>query len=212
MPVSLVIADDHRIILEGLEQLFQREKDFKVLGTCTTGDEALVAVRDKRPDILVLDYHMPGRDGLSVLQQSRDEFLPTRVVLLTAAMDEDEVLRAVKLGASGLVLKESAAVLLVDCVRRVSKGERMLDQTLMVKAIDRMFEKETALKQTTEILSPRETEIVRMVAVGMRNKEIATRLFIGEGTVKTHLHAIYRKLGVHGRVELTVYARERGLV
>jgi DNA-binding NarL/FixJ family response regulator len=88
----------------------------------------------------------------------------------------------------------------------------MLDQSLVVRAIDRMFERETALKQTAEILSPRETEIVRMVAVGMRNKEIATKLFIGEGTVKTHLHAIYRKLGVHGRVELTVYARERGLV
>ena len=212
MAISLVIADDHRIILEGLEQLFQRENDFVVLATCTSGDEALVAVREKKPDILVLDFHMPGRDGLSVLQQIREEPLDTRVVLLTAAMDEDEVLRAVKLGASGLVLKESAAVLLVDCVRRVSKGERMLDQSLVVRAIDRMFERETAIKQTAEILSPRETEIVRMVVVGMRNKEIAAKLFIGEGTVKTHLHAIYRKLGVHGRVELTVYARERGLV
>jgi two-component system nitrate/nitrite response regulator NarL len=211
MATTLVLADDHPIILEGLEQLFRRHKDFQVLATCNTGDDAIQAVREHRPDVIVLDVKMPGGDGLSVLKRIRDEKLPTRVILLTASMQEDEVLQAMESGVWGLVLKESAAVSLVDSVRKVMRGERALDQGLIVRALDRAVERQSGLRQTAELLSRRETEIVKMVAAGMRNKEIANKLFIGEGTVKTHLHAIYKKLGVHGRVELTLYAREHGI-
>lgn len=211
MVTTLVLADDHPIILEGLEQLFSRHKDFQVLATCNTGDDAIEAVRSHKPDIVVLDVKMPGGDGLSVLKQIHDEHLATRVILLTASMKEDEVLQAMEAGVWGLVLKESAAVSLVDSVRKVTRGERALDQSLIVRALDRAVERQTGLRQAAEILSRREAEIVKMVAAGMRNKEIANKLFIGEGTVKTHLHAIYKKLGVHGRVELTLYAREHGI-
>jgi two-component system, NarL family, nitrate/nitrite response regulator NarL len=210
--IRLVLADDHRIILEGLEHLFRREKDFQILATATSGHDALVAVQLHRPDILVLDIRMPHGDGLWVLKQIHEQALPTRVVLLTATLDEDEVLEAMQSGVWGLVLKESAAVMLVDCVRRVSQGERLLDQAMVSRALDKMLRHQDAMKEVAEVLSPREGEIVRMAAVGLRNKEIASKLFIGEGTVKTHLHAIYKKLGVHGRVELTVYAHEKGLV
>lgn len=212
MSTTLVLADDHPIILEGLEQLFRRDKDFHILATCTTGREAIQAVRQHRPQVVVLDVRMPDGDGLSVLKQIHDEHLPTRVVLLTASMDDDEVVQAMEHGLWGLVLKEAAAVSLVDCVRKVVRGERALDQSLIVRALDRMLERQNGLRHAAEILSRREAEIVKMVAAGMRNKEIANKLFIGEGTVKTHLHAIYKKLGVHGRVELTLYAQERGLV
>lgn len=211
MTVRLVLADDHRIILEGLEQLFQREKDFEVMATATTGEEALTAVRKHRPDVLVLDIRMPNGDGLSVLRQIHTEKLPTRVVLLTATLDEDEMLEAMQNGVSGLVLKESAAVGLVQTVRRVQRGERALEPSLVSRALDRLAQREDS-KKIAEVLSKRETEIVKMVAAGLRNKEIALKLSIGEGTVKTHLHTIYEKLGVHGRVELTMYAYERGLI
>ena len=206
--IRLVLADDHRIILEGLEQLFRRERDFQVLATCTNGADALVAVRHHKPDVLVLDYQMPHGDGLSTLKSVRGENLHTRVVLLTATMDEDDVLDAMQAGVHGLVLKESAAVNLVNCVRRVSAGHRVLDEAMVNRALDRMAQRQ----DVSNTLSARETEIVKMVAAGLRNKEIAGKLAIGEGTVKSHLHTIYEKLGVHGRVELTLYAQERGIV
>jgi DNA-binding NarL/FixJ family response regulator len=212
MPTTLVLADDHPIILEGLSQLFQRDKDFQVLATCTTGEDAIAAVRRHKPDVLVLDVRMPHGDGLSVLKSIHEEHMLTRVVLLTASMQDDEVLQAMESGVWGLVLKEAAAVSLVDTVRRVTKGERTLDQSMIVRALDRMLERQSGLRHAAEVLSRREAEIVKMVAAGLRNKEIANKLFIGEGTVKTHLHAIYKKLGVHGRVELTLYAQERGMV
>jgi len=211
MTIHLVLADDHRIILEGLEQLFGREKDFEVVATATTGEDALAAVRKHKPQVLVLDIRMPKGDGLWVLKQIHAEKLPTRVVLLTAALDEDEVLDAMQSSVSGLVLKEAAAVKLVETVRRVQRGERALEPMLVSRALERLSQREEA-KKLVEVLSRRETEIVKMVAAGLRNKEIALKLSIGEGTVKTHLHTIYEKLGVHGRVELTTYAIERGII
>ena len=209
--IRLVLADDHRIILEGLEQLFGREDDFEVVATATNGEDAIAAVRTHKPDVLVLDIQMPRGDGLSVLRQVHGEKLPTRVVLLTASLDEDGVLEAMQAGVSGLVLKESAAVMLVQTVRRVHRGERALEPSLVSRALDRLAQREEA-KKIVEVLSKRETEVVRMVAAGLRNKEIAEKLSIGEGTVKSHLHSIYEKLGVHGRVELTMYAFARGIV
>lgn len=211
MATTLVLADDHPIILEGLEQLFSRHKEFQVLATCATGEDAIAAVRQHHPDVIVLDVKMPHGDGLSVLKAIHDERLATRVILLTASMAEDEVLLAMEAGVWGMVLKETAAVSLIDSVRKVIRGERALDQSLIVRALDRAVERHSGLRNAAEVLSRRETEIVKMVAAGMRNKEIANKLFIGEGTVKTHLHAIYKKLGVHGRVELTLYAREHGI-
>ena len=210
MTIKILLADDHRIILEGLEQLFRREKDFEVIGTATNGEDALAAVRSKKPDILVLDINMPKGNGLWVLKNVHTEKLKTRVVLLTATLDDDEVLEAMQSGVSGLVLKEAAAVNLVDTVRRVQRGERALEPLLVSRALERLSQREDAKKIVKS--SKRETEIVKMVASGLRNKEIAGLLFVSEGTVKTHLHTIYEKLSVHGRVELAMYALERGII
>lgn len=209
MSIRIVLADDHRIILEGLEQLFRRESDFEVLAVCTDGVEALDKVRELRPDVLVLDVDMPRKDGLTVLREIHEEQIPTRVVLLTATVGDADVLEAMQLGAWGLILKEAASIRLVQSVRLVHRGERALDQSLVSRALEKVVRRADG---NEKLLSPRETDVVRMVAAGLRNKEIALRLSISEGTVKSYLHAIYEKLEVHGRVELTLYAQDKGLL
>ena len=209
MTTRIVLADDHRIILEGLEQLFRRESDFEVLAACTNGEMALVAVREFHPDVLVLDVDMPRMDGLTVLREIQEARLPTRVILLTATVGDADVLEAMRLGAWGLVLKEAASVKLVESVRAVHRGQRALDQSLVSRALEKVVRHPDGREK---LLSPRETDVVRMVAAWLRNKEIALRLSISEGTVKSYLHAIYEKLEVHGRVELTLYAQEKGLL
>ena len=212
MPIGLVLADDHPIVLDGLERLFHLEQDLKVLARCKDGEETLRAVRRHRPDILVLDIRMPGMGGLAVVREMREEKLPTRVVLLTGALDEDEAMEAIRLGVRGVVLKEMAPKLLVQCIRKVHTGEQWVERRSFGRALETMMRREAGARQIAGVLTPREMEIVRLVASGLHNKEIAAKLAISEGTVKIHLHHIYEKLNVRGRLELTLYAQGKGLV
>lgn len=210
--IRVVLTDDHPIVLDGLEQLLLREKDFEIVARCVNGEDALRTVRHHKPDVLVLDIQMPQMNGLEVLRAIHDEKLPTRVVLLTAALDEDQVMDAMRLGVAGLVLKEMASKRLVQCVRHVSGGDQWLESSLVSKALEKMMKREQGTREVARVLTPRETEVVKMVATGLRNKEIAEKLGISEGTVKIHLHAIYEKLKITGRVELTLFARDKGLM
>ena len=212
MPITLVLADDHPIFLSGLEEIFRLEPDFQVLARCLEGQAALWAVRQLKPDVLILDLRMPKLDGLGVLREMQKEKLSTRVVVLTAAPDEDEVLEAIRLGVYGVVLKEMAPRLLVQCIRKVAAGEQWLEKRSVSLALERLLKRETATRQIARILTPREIEIVRMVTDGLRNKVIAERLYLSEGTVKVHLHHIYEKLKVNSRLQLARYARDEGLV
>jgi two-component system, NarL family, nitrate/nitrite response regulator NarL len=211
MPIRLILADDHPIVLDGLAQLFRVEPEFQVLARCRDGDEALGAVRVHRPDVLVLDIRMPRRDGLDVLRAVRLEGLATRVVLLTAALEEEQLVEALRLGVGGVVLKEMAPHLLVEAVREVHAGGSWLDKGSVSRIVGKLLQKEERLREAVQGLTPRELEIVRMVARGLRNRAIAEQLLISEGTVKIHLHNIYQKLGVDGRLELAVYAQGKGL-
>src|SRR2546422_1247506 len=139
MTIRLVVADDHPIVLDGLQSLFQLEGDFDVVARCVNGEEALAAVQEHRPDILILDIHMPRKNGLEVLSALHQQMLPTRVVLLAATIDEDEVLEALRLGVRGIVLKELAPQLLVQCVRRVQAGEQWLEKQLSGRALDTLL-------------------------------------------------------------------------
>jgi DNA-binding NarL/FixJ family response regulator len=210
--ITMVLADAHPITLEGLEQLFERVEDFKVLARSSDGEEALRAVRRHRPDILILDLKLPGRDGLDLLREVKRDKIPTQVVLLTAAVDESQVLEAIRLGVRGVVLKEMAPHLLVQCVRKVHGGEQWLEKRSVGRLLEKLLQRETAARQLALDLTPREIEIVRLVARGLRNKTIAERLSVKEGTVKIHLHNIYEKLHVDGRLELTLYAQNKGFV
>jgi DNA-binding NarL/FixJ family response regulator len=212
MPITLVLSDDHPLILDGLENLFRLEKDFKVAARCLDGEETVKAVRKHKPDVLVLDIRMPGTDGLSVLREMKKEKRSTRVVLLTGVLDEEELAEAVRLGVRGLVLKEMAPKLLVQCIRQVHAGELWLEKRSVSLALEKLLQREAGQREVAQLLTPREIEIVKQVVAGLRNIEIGKRLFISEGTVKVHLHNIYQKLGVDSRINLTRYAQGKGLV
>jgi DNA-binding NarL/FixJ family response regulator len=211
MPITLVLADDHPLILDGLESLLKAEQDFTVLARCSTGEESVAAVREHNPDILVLDIRMPGMDGFEVLRELKQAKLPTRVVLLTAALEEHALVEVIGLGVRGVVLKEMAPRLLVRCIRTVHEGGQWLEKRASARALDTLVRREAGLRQASTILTARELAIVRAIANGRRNKEIAEQLKIAEGTVKVHLHNIYQKLGVDSRLALMLYARQNAL-
>ena len=211
MPITLVLADDHPLILDGLESLLKVEQDFSVLARCSAGEETLEAVRQHQPDILVLDLRMPGMDGFQVLRSLKTTKIATRAVLLTAALDEEALVEVISLGVRGVVLKEMAPQLLVRCIRTVHAGGQWLERQATTRALETLVRREAGLRHASSILTPRELAIVRAIATGSRNREIAERLNISEGTVKVHLHNIYQKLGVDSRLALMIYARENAI-
>jgi two-component system, NarL family, nitrate/nitrite response regulator NarL len=211
MPIRLLLADDHPIVLNGLEQLLRLEEDFQVLGRCVRGREVVPALLKLRPDILVLDIRMPDYDGLAVLREIKARSVEVLVVILAATLTEDELLEAIRLKVRGVVLKEMAPRLLVECIRKVYGGGQWLERKTAGTVLDQMVRREAARKELTGILTDRELEITRLIAGGLSNKDISSRLFISEGTVKTHLHRIYEKLAIHGRLELGLFARDKGL-
>jgi len=208
---KLVLADDHPVMLDGLEQL-RAQKDFTVVARCQDGAETLRAVRQHRPDVLLLDIRMPAPDGLQVIRDLQKDSLPTRIVLLTAELSEDDVLEAVRLGVKGVVLKEISPQMLMECVRKVADGEQWIERRSLTRVLDKMLCREAGFREVSSVLTSREIEIVRLATRGLRNQAIAEQLHISEGTVKVHLHNIYEKLGIDGRVALTLYAREKGLL
>ena len=210
--IRIALADDHPFILDGLEQLFRGESDCEVVARCLDGTAALEAVERYRPDVLVLDVRMPRMDGIELLRTLREHDVPTKVVLLTASLDDARLLEAFRLGARGLVLKESAPRLLAQSVRQVASGEESWNGKAIAGALRVVLQREQAVAAASSTLTPREVEVARMVASGLRNKEIASRLDITEGTVKFHLHGIYEKLRIDGRFALINYARDHGLV
>lgn len=212
MAISLVLADDHPVVLEGLEALFRREHDIQVLARCLNGEETLQAVREHQPDVLVLDIRMPKMDGLDVLRQMEKEKLSSRVVLLTMGLDEDQVVEGLRHGVAGVVLKEMASHLLVQCVRKVHAGEQWLERRSFARVMDKILRREAGLREITALLTPREVGVVRLVAAGLPNKEIGEKLFISEGTVKNHLRNIFEKLKISDRAELTRYSRDKLLI
>jgi two-component system nitrate/nitrite response regulator NarL len=207
----VVLVDDHPIVLQGLQHLFGRQPDIEVAACGAGVSEGLAAARSTRPDVLVLDLRMPDGGGLAVLDALERERLPIRTVVLTAAISDEEVAHALKKGAMGLVLKESSPDQLIECVRRVHAGERWVDPD----AVSRVMEPAAPAGPAAEraaALTGREREVVRMIAAGLRNRDIGERLSISENTVKVHLHNIYEKLRVEGRMELLLLAQELKMV
>ena len=212
MPIRLVLADDHPLILDALEQLFTLQDDFQVLARCMCVEQTLQAVRQYRPDVLLLDLRMPDTGGLTVLRELNREKLTTRVVLLMGVADEEEMLEAIRLGVCGVVLKDTPPQLVLQCVRAVHAGGQWLERRSISQALERLLQLEARTRQIASTLTSREAEIIRMVGAGLRNKEIAGQLFLSEGTVKIHLHHIYQKLNLANRLELLRYAKDNGLI
>ncbi len=211
-PIRVVLADDHPLILGGLENLLKMEEGFEVVSSCTNGEDALNAVKKYKPDILVLDLRMPRMDGLATLKAIRDLHLPVRAVFLAAELSEQDIIQGIRLGVNGVVLKEMAPRLLVQCLRKVSSGGQWLEREAFNRAMGKLIQRQEGLEEVGRALTNREVEIVRMVGQGFRNREIGEKLSISEGTVKLHLHNIFRKLNIGNRAQLVCYAHDKGLV
>src|SRR5450755_1429127 len=213
--IRIVVADDHPIFRDGLCRLLALEPDFEVVGQAQDGRQVLDVLQQYEPDILLLDLKMPGLDGLATLHRLQTSKHKTRVIVLTASEDKNEFVQAMKLGTSGIVLKQSATDLLIKSIRKVNAGEIWLDSDTTA-AVMRQFATGTdeapaagtpaSSSRERSRLSQREREIVALVVQGFKNKEIAEKMFISEQTVKNHLHNIFDKLGVSDRLELALYA------
>ena len=198
--INIVIADDHPIVLTGLGQLIRGEAGMQVVATCVNGTEALQAVRTRRPDVLLLDINMPKLDGFGVLRSLASERADVRTIVLTAELNAPAVAAARLAGARGVVLKELSPQHVLDCIRRVHAGAEWIE---FLGRANGTQDRREQLHDTNE-LTPRERELATLVASGLRNREIALRLGISEGTAKLHLYNVYKKLGVSSRVELAI--------
>jgi DNA-binding NarL/FixJ family response regulator len=222
--IRIVVADDHPIFRDGLCRLLALEDDFEVVAQAQDGRQVLEILQQLEPDILLLDLKMPGLDGLATLQRLQAARNKTRVIVLTASDDKNEFVQAMKLGTSGIVLKQTATELLIKSIRKVHAGEIWLDSHTTAAVIRQFVAAEDAppppppapvtsapRDRERSPLSQREREIVALVAQGFKNKEMAEKMFISEQTVKNHLHNIFDKLGVSDRLELALYAIHNNL-
>ena len=196
----VLIADDHPMIGAALEMLL-RGSDYELVGRARTGAEALSQVQRVKPHLLLLDVNMPDGGGLEVLRQLRGSRRAPAVILLTAGMDDVQILTADTLAAEGMVLKTSDPALLLECLDRVRNGERWVDPEIEERT---RIAKERASRAPS--LTPRERQLIDLVSQGLRNRDIAAQLGVTEGTVKVYRHAIFDKLGVDNRTELAMRA------
>jgi DNA-binding NarL/FixJ family response regulator len=216
--IRIVIADDHTIFRDALGRILSLEPDFQVVAQVDDGIKVLEAIHQWRPDILLLDLYMPVLGGLATLQKLKNVNTGTRVILLTASEDREQFVSALKLGCCGIVQKQTSTDLLIDSIRLVHSGELWVDSRSTAALIQEIIPADDArdrvpsLKRPRTSLSRREIEIVRLVAQGFRNIEIAHTLSISEQTVKNHLYKIFEKWEVSDRFELALYAIDHPLV
>ncbi len=202
---SVLIADDHPLMLSGLESVLRGSR-YQVVAKVRHGAEVLHAVDEHQPAILILDVKMPGQSGIEILKALRSRGDRRAVVLLTASLEDEELMQAMTLEANGIVLKEGAETLILTCLDRVREGGTWVEKTTLERSID-LVRNGGAPRSSLTRLAPREKMIAQLVSRGMRNKEIGHELGMTEGTVKVSLHRIYEKLGIENRVELAMLRR-----
>jgi DNA-binding NarL/FixJ family response regulator len=210
MAIRLVIADDHPLILRGIEHLLAAEPDCEIVARCGDGAGALEAVRQHRPDILILDTRMPNLDGVGVIQALLRERSSTRVVLHAESLDEEMIREAVRLGVPGVVLKEMPPDMLLQCIRKIHAGEQWLERRATFQVLRDLLRKEAGARDIGALLTSRELQVLNLLCGDLHNKQIATALSISESTVKVHLQHISEKLRVKGRLALIRYAEGKG--
>lgn len=203
--ITVLLADDHPFMRAGVEAVL-RDTRYSLVETVNDGDAALAAVARLNPDICIFDVRMPGRDGVSALEAIRAGGDHRPVVLLTAELSDRALYAAVKAGVNGIVLKNGAEDSLIECLDKVLAGGKAIDAEQMNRALDLAISGGGA--DPLARLAPRERQIAELVAQGLRNREIAERLAMSEGTVKVYLHGIYQKVGVENRTSLALLARD----
>jgi len=205
-PIKLLIADDHPVVRDGLSGMFAADPSFQVLGEAGDGSEAVRLAQALGPDVILMDLRMPGMDGVSAIAELARRGVRARVLVLTTYDTDDYVLQAIEAGATGYLLKDAPRAELLRAVRAAAQGQAVLSPSVASRLMNRVRE------PGEDPLSQRELEVLGLVAAGTTNREAATRLFISEATVKTHLLHIYAKLGVGDRAAAVAEAFNRGLL
>lgn len=211
--IRVFIADDNRLLREGLASMLEEVEDMEIVGMASSGKQALEQIQQTRPEVALLDIGMPDKDGLEVTQVLYKSLPSTKIIILGMPDLTDEIMSCIEAGASGYVLKEASFEYLVESIRSVKQGESFCSPRMAASLFSRIAElageriPESAVK-----LTPREVEVIKKIADGLSNKEIAGKLFIEEQTVKNHVHNILDKLQLHNRLEAVQYARERRLL
>jgi NarL family two-component system response regulator LiaR len=208
--IRVLIADDHAIVREGLRALISTEPGMELLGEAADGEETVRLAKALRPDVILLDLMMPRKDGLAAIRDLKEQNSDVRVLVLTSFADDDKVFGAIKTGALGYLLKDSAPQEVLRAIREVARGEASLHPTIARKLI-RELNQPAPLPAAEEPLSEREIEILRSVAQGLSNQEIADRFVISERTVRTHVSSILAKLHLASRTQAALYALREGI-
>jgi len=210
--INVLIADDHAVVRAGLRALINSEPLLKLVGEATGGYEAIEMVRNTQTDILVLDLSMPDLDGLSVTKKIMPERPGLRILILTIHDDEAFIREAIKYGASGYILKRAAENELIGAIHIVMRGDLYVDPSMMRTLLDESVQSTNAVQESVESLTPRETEVLKLIVEGYTNRQIGEELNISVRTVEGHRANLSEKLGLQSRVELVRYAREHGLI
>ncbi len=218
MTIGIVVADDHEVVRAGFAAILDTQQDFTVLGTAADGAEAVRTCQERRPDVVLMDIRMPGMDGIEATRLLTKAPACPRVLVLTTFDLDEYVYDALRAGASGFLLKDVTAERLFDAVRVIAEGEALLAPAITKRLIAEFASQRPRPKDPVQepgplaALTPRETEVLRLIAGGLSNPEIARRLVVTEETVKTHVSRVLSKLGLRDRTQAVVVAYESGLV
>lgn len=210
-PIRVLVADDHPIVRRGLSSLINLRADMALVGEAADGVEAVEKIRTLQPDVILLDLMMPRKDGLEVIREVRQENPEARILVLTSFADDDKVFAAIKAGALGYLLKDSPSDMLLLAIGDVYRGESSLHPVIARKLIRELNQPPVNLPPTEEPLTRREMEVLRLVARGLSNQEIAAQLNITEGTVRLHVSNVLSKLHLANRTQAALYALQEGL-
>jgi two-component system, NarL family, nitrate/nitrite response regulator NarL len=204
--VSVVIADRHPVVLQGLMKVLETQPDFTVVASCSDGTSCIEAMRNLMPDIAILEISMPGLTGLEILAIANSENLATRLAFFTTSIDAHELAMAAVDGSYSVILKDTTPEILVQALRQVAGGQRLLPQPSSDQATPRLQTKIAVGENALAVLTDRERQIMRLVSEGLSNKAVGRRLNIADGTIKQHLHHIYQKLEINNRTVLAALA------
>jgi two-component system, NarL family, nitrate/nitrite response regulator NarL len=214
--IRILLIDDHAVMRWGLRLLIEDQPGLKVIGEASGRNDALTLAEREQPDIILLDLSLSGTDGVDLIPELIEVAKESRILVLTGVLDSEAHTRAMRLGAVGVVLKEKAPEVLIKAIEKVYAGEVWLDRVMVANVFNERSRTREAIKHNPEAakvatLTGREREVITLVGEGLRNKQIADRLFISEGTVRNHLTTVFSKLEVSDRFELLMYAYRQGL-
>ncbi len=211
MTIRLLIADDHLIVRQGLRMILEMQPDFEIVAEAADGEEAVRLAEELQPDVILMDLRMPGLDGIAAIEHIREKWPQIAVVILTTYNEDDLMVRGLRAGARSFLLKDTDRETLINTIHAASRGETLLRPDVMARVLS-TAENPSSPDSAPQILSQRELEVLRDVAKGARNKEIAARLGIAERTVKAYLDSIFNKLGVDSRTSAVMVAMQRGIL